>query len=83
MAFLQVFDRGNVPPVPVPSPPRHIATVFHVVAPSGLELRLVHGDDDVRQSELFSGGDRDERLAETADSWRLALLEIGFTEPPV
>jgi hypothetical protein len=77
-------------------PPRHFATVFHVVAPSGhsftctsfevesgLELRLVHGDDDVRRSELFSGDGRDERLADTADSWRLALLEIGFTEPTV
>jgi hypothetical protein len=76
-------------------PPRHIATVFYVVAPSGpslrcasyevesgLELRLLHGDDDVRRSELFRGSDRHQRLAEAADSWRLALLEIGFTETP-
>jgi hypothetical protein len=49
---------------------------------SGLELRLLHGDDDERRSELFRGSDRHERLAEAADSWRLALLEIGFTETP-
>jgi hypothetical protein len=74
---------------------RHSATIFHVVAPSGpsltciaceretgVELRLVHGND-VRRSEVFSGSVREERLAEAADSWRLALLEIGFTETPV
>jgi hypothetical protein len=79
---------------PVTNENRHNATVFHVVAPSGpsltciacagetsLELRLVHGND-VRRREVFSGSDRDERLADAADSWRLALLEIGFTERP-
>ena len=35
--------------------------------------------DDVMRSELFRDVDRDERLAERADAWRLALLEKGFT----
>ena len=47
---------------------------------TGLELRLSYSDDDVMRSELFRGVDREERLAETADSWRLRLLEKGFTE---
>jgi hypothetical protein len=32
------------------------------------------------RTELFRGIDCDERLAETADSWHLALLEKGFKE---
>jgi hypothetical protein len=36
------------------------------------------------RSQLFRGVDRDERLvAETADSWHLALLEKGFSEIPL
>jgi hypothetical protein len=75
---------------------RQSATVFHVVAPSGssltcvacegesgLELRLVHGSDDVRCREVFSGSDRDKRLTDAAHSWRLALLKIGFMEKPL
>jgi hypothetical protein len=46
---------------------------------TGLELRVSYGDD-VMRSELFRGVDRDERLATAADTWRLALLEKGFTE---
>jgi hypothetical protein len=49
---------------------------------TGLELRVSYGDD-VMRSELFRGVDRDERLAETADSWHLALLEKGFAEIPL
>jgi hypothetical protein len=49
---------------------------------TGLELRVSYGDD-VMRTELFRGVDRDERLAETADSWHLALLEKGFSEVPL
>ena len=49
----------------------------------GLELRLAYGEDDVMRSELFRGVDRDERLAATADTWRLALLERDFSEVPL
>jgi hypothetical protein len=68
-------------------------TLFRMAAPSshrvltcaayevetGLELRVSFGDD-VMRTELFRGVDRDERLAEVADAWHLALLEKGFTE---
>jgi hypothetical protein len=78
-------------------PPKsiHRATFFVMVGPSaraltcaafdtefGLELRLSYGNDLMR-SELFRGADRDERLAETADTWRLALLKTGFTEQEI
>jgi hypothetical protein len=46
---------------------------------TGLELRVSYGDDLMR-SQLFRGVDHEERCAETADAWRLALLEKGFTE---
>jgi hypothetical protein len=46
---------------------------------TGLELRVSYGDD-VMRTELFRGVDRDERVAEAADAWRLALLQKGFTE---
>jgi len=46
-----------------------------------LELRLFYADaaDDsgLMRSQLFRG---DERLAETADAWHLALIEKGFSE---
>jgi hypothetical protein len=32
------------------------------------------------RSQLFRGVRADERLAEVADSWHLALIEKGFTE---
>jgi hypothetical protein len=48
----------------------------------GLELRLSYGDDLMR-SELFRGVDRDERCAEAADAWRLALVNKGFSEIPL
>jgi hypothetical protein len=32
------------------------------------------------RSELFRGVDRDERVAEVAESWHRALLEKGFRE---
>jgi hypothetical protein len=46
---------------------------------TGLELRLSYGDD-VMRSQLFRGVDRDDRLAEAADAWHLALLQEGFSE---
>ena len=68
------------------------ATLFCVVGPSGRplicaayevqtgwELRLSYGDD-VMRTELFHGVDRDERVAETADAWRLRLLQKGFLD---
>jgi hypothetical protein len=48
----------------------------------GLELRLCYGDDLMR-SHPFRGVDHEERCAETADAWCLALLEKGFTEIPL
>lgn len=54
-------------------------SLFQVHVATGLELRVSYGDD-VMRSELFRGVDRDERLATAADTWRLALLEKGFTE---
>jgi len=51
---------------------------------SGLELRLFYSDvtDDsgLMRSQLFRGVDCDEHCAETADRWRIALLEKGFVE---
>ena len=90
----EVFRFPDSPP---PPPPRnvHRATLFQVVGPSGrpltcaayevetgLELRLSYGDD-VMRTALFRGVDRDERLAEAADSWHLALLAKGFSELPL
>jgi hypothetical protein len=47
----------------------------------GLELRLSYGED-LMPSQLFGGLDREERCAEAADSWHLALVEKGFSEVP-
>jgi hypothetical protein len=47
-----------------------------------LELRLSYGGD-VMRSQLFRGPDADDRCAEAADSWHLALLEKGFIEQPL
>jgi hypothetical protein len=81
-------DVFRFPDPPPPPAPRNIhrATFFQVGGVSGrpltcaayevetgLELRLSYGED-VMRSELFRGADRDERLAATADEWRLALL---------
>jgi hypothetical protein len=49
---------------------------------TGLELRVSYGDD-VMRTELFREVDRDERLAEAADAWQLALLQKGFSEIPL
>ena len=83
------------PPTPPAPPPKnvHRATFFSVVGATGrpltcaayevepgLELRLSYANDDVMRSELFRGVDRDERLAEAADLWRLRLLGNGFVE---
>jgi hypothetical protein len=35
------------------------------------------------RSQLFRGVDCEERCAEAADSWHLALLEKGFSEVPL
>ena len=40
----------------------------------GLELRLEYPGDLMR-SELFRGVDAEDRCAETADSWHLALIQ--------
>jgi hypothetical protein len=92
-----VADVFRFPDSPPPPPPKNIlrATFFQMVGPSGrpltcaafevdtgLELRLSYGDD-VMRSQLFRGIDRDERLTETADSWRLALVAKGFCEIPL
>jgi len=45
----------------------------------GLELRFSYGDDLMR-SELFRGLDRDERRAEAADAWPIALIQEGLVE---
>ena len=87
-----VFRFPDPPPRPAPAS-IHRATFFMVTGGSGrpltcaafdvatgLELRLFYGDDDVVRSELFRGVDADERCAETADAWRLRLIEKGFTE---
>ena len=54
---------------------------------TGLELRLFYADVNdgggLMRSQLFRGVDCDERLAEAADSWHLALLEKGFSEIPL
>jgi hypothetical protein len=86
-----VFRFPDPPPLP---PPKNtlVVTLFQMLGPSrrsvtcaayevetGLELRLAYGDD-VMRTQLFRGLDRDERLAEAADSWHLALLEKGFVE---
>jgi hypothetical protein len=83
-------------PDPPPPPPKNrlVATLFQMASPggrtltcaayeveTGLELRVSYGDNLMR-SELFRGLDRDERLAETADSWHLALLERGLWNTP-
>lgn len=60
-------------------PSRHPVTCAAYEVETGLELRLAYGDDVLR-TQSFRGLDRDERLAEAADSWHLALLEKGFVE---
>ena len=87
-----VFRFPDSPPPPRPKNTL-VATLFRMVAPSsgrvlacavyevetGLELRVSY-ENDVMRTQLFRGVDRDERLAETADAWHLALLDKGFTE---
>jgi hypothetical protein len=41
---------------------------------------LSYPDDDVHRSELFRGVDREERVAERADAWHLALIQKGFVD---
>lgn len=85
-----VFRFPEPPPRPAPKS-EHRATFFTATGPSGrpltcavyevatgLELRLSYSDDDVMRSELFRGVDREERLAEAADAWRLRLIGKGF-----
>ena len=90
-----VFRFPDSPPPPPPTN-RLVATLFQMKAPSsgrvltcaayevetGLELRVSY-DDDVMRTQLFRGVDRDERLAETADAWHLALVEKGFADVPL
>ena len=86
-------DVFRFPDAPKPPPPKSIlrATFFTVIGASkrpltcaaydvetGLELRLFYTDDDVMRSELFRGVDREERLTETAETWRSALMQKGF-----
>ena len=47
---------------------------------TGLELRTAYGPEDIVATELFRGTDADERLAETADNWRLNLIQKGFRD---
>jgi hypothetical protein len=92
-----VVQAFRFPDPPPPKASKNIlrATLFHMVGPSGrpltcasfevetgLELRLSYGDDVMRW-QLFRGVDRDERLAEAANAWRLALVQKGFVEQPL
>ena len=54
-------------------------TCRRTIRNSVFELRLSYGNDLMR-SELFRGVDAENRCAEPADSWHLALLEKGFVE---
>lgn len=47
---------------------------------TGLELRAGYSVDHLVASELFRGPNADERLAEKADAWRVALVAKGFRE---
>ena len=86
------------PPTPPAPPPKNILRqqFFAVIGrggrpmvcsshevETGLELRIGYSGDDVMRSELFRGNDREERLRATAETWRLALIEKGFTEVDV
>jgi len=88
-------DVFRFPPTPPAPPPKNLlrATLFTVIGPSGrpltcaaydvetgLELRLLYADDNVMRSELFGGRDHEDRTAERADAWHLALIENGFVE---
>jgi hypothetical protein len=88
-------DVFRFPDSPPPAPPKseHRATFFTVIGPSrraltcaafdvesGLEVRLFYSLDDVQRSQLFRGPLREEHAAGTADQWRLALIDKGFTE---
>src|SRR5215831_15553542 len=88
-SMTDVFRFPATPPKPLPKSILR-ATLFTVIGPSkrpltcaafdvetGLELRLSYSDDDVQRSELFRGIDREERVAERADAWHLALIEKG------
>ncbi|SRR5690242_538929 len=85
------------PPKPPPSRNDYRATFFVVVGGSGrrlvcaaydvetgLELRLSYEDNgDLMRSQVFRSADREERVAEMADGWRLLLLEKGFREEEI
>ena len=90
-------DVLRFPDPSTPPPPKRAyrAKIFEMVGPAaaritcavfdtqfGLELRLSYGDDLMR-SEIFRGVDRYDCVTETADRWRLALLETGFREIPI
>ena len=45
-----------------------------------MEVRTFYSDDDIIATELFVGPGADERVAETADRWRLTMLAKGFED---
>ena len=47
---------------------------------TGLELRTMYSPQEIIASQLFRGPDADEKVAETADRWRLNLLAKGFSD---
>jgi len=86
-------DVFKFPDSPPPPPPKNVlrTLLFRVVGTSGrpltcaafevetgLELRLCYEDrDDVMRSQLFRGVGHEERCAEAADAWHLALIQKG------
>jgi hypothetical protein len=88
MASMGEVFRFPDPPSPPPPKDLHRATFFTVVGTTkrplvcaayevqtGLELRLTYADNgDVMGTMLFRGVDRQERVAESADAWRLRFL---------
>ena len=47
---------------------------------TGLELRTMYSPREIIASQLFRGVGADEKLAETADQWRLNLIAKGFSD---
>jgi len=47
---------------------------------NGLELRTSYGENETIAAQLFTGPDVNERVAATADEWRVNLIAQRFNE---
>jgi hypothetical protein len=57
-----------------------IISVLKLSLSTPAELRTAYSPEEIA-TKLFRGPDADERVAETAEAWRVILFKKGFCEP--